>query len=441
MTSRPRARYSSASNPPTARDEPMADDLWSKLRRILREEKARSLLEPPEVPPEEYEAILRSVRRRMRREAACFNIARTAVEDRYQGFEDLPAGRRQTVLRSSRPQTLLALAQDLMRRSYAARFDHVRESLHLATLALEVVEHIGRTGYLSRPVLADLESEALAYLGNAQRISSDLARAVETFERAERWREAGTGDRILRADLLRLRAYLLNSQGEAAQAAQLQDREIVLRRLMGDRAGLGEALVARGLTASWDEGPTDRTCAYMKEGAELVATNELLLTALHGLAEAFARAGQAGDALVALEGTPLLLLAVNLKKYEMSHHWIQALTFRAFGDYAWAARRLEDVRVALKEAGRERLAAVAAMDLVAVYAAQGRYREAQALASEAWLTFQNEGLAQAGAAALLSLTKALQDESATGAVAMAIANYVARLQHNKRARLELPADE
>ncbi len=418
----------------------MGDDLWDKLRHIL--EKHRALLEPADARPEDYEGgLFNRVRRRMGYEAARLKIARTAVEDHYQGFEEFPAGRRQTVLRSSRPQLLVTLAQDLMRRSYEARFDRARDSLRLATLALEVVEHIARTDYLPPPAVADLEAEALAYLGNAYRITSEMPRAVETLERAERRREAGTRDRALRADLLNFRIALAESRGDAREAARLLEREIALRRLLGDPGKLGKALVMRGLNACWDEGPTDRAIAYMKEGAELVDTNELLLTALHGLAEAFARDGRGGDALVALEGTPLLLLIINLERYQTAHHWNQALAFRALGDYAWSARRLEDVRAELKQAGRKHLAAVAAMDLVAVYVGQGRYREARVMAAEAWQTFQDEGLDQAGAAALLSLTKALQEETATGALAVAIANHVARYQHNRHARLELPADD
>ncbi len=414
-------------------------DLWNKLREILESQGGRKLLEPPEVRPEDYDrGLFYRVRRRIRQEAACIEIARTTVEDRHQGFEDLPAGRRQTVLRSSRPQTLIALAQDLVRRSYAARFDDVRGSLRLATHAVEVVEEISRTDYLSPEALADLEAEALGYLGNAQRIASELPRAEETLERAERKREAGTGDRALRAELLWLRAALSDARGEAGEAAKLRDREIALRRLIGDPAKLGMALVCRGLSECWDEGPTERACAFMKEGTELVDDYHPMLIALLGLAEAFARAGSGGDALMALGTAPMLVMLVKLEGYQTSHDWVQALAFRALGDYAWSARRLEEVHVQLKQRGRERLAAVAAMDLVAIYVEQGRYREAQGLAAGAWLTFKKEGLDRAGAAALLSLTTALRDEKATGAVAVAVANYIARYQHNRHARLELP---
>ncbi len=419
----------------------MADcDLWDKLREILESQGGRKLLEPPEVSPEDYDrGLFYRVKRRMRHEAARFEIARTAVEDHYRGFENLPAGRRQTVLRSSRPQLLIALAQDLMQRSFDARFNDVRASLRLATLAVEVVGHVGRNDYLSPLALADLEAEALAYLGNAQRIASELARAEQTFERAERRREVGTRDRALRAHLLWLRALLADARGDAREASRLQDQEIALRRLLGDPAKLGVALVGRGLSVCWDEGPTERACALMKEGAKLVDKHEMILIAVHGLAEAFARSGMGADALIALGTVPMLLMLVEAEgDFRTRYEWVQALALRALGDHAWSARQLEDVRAALKQQGRPRLAAVAAMDLLAVYVELGRYREAEKLATEAWLTFQGEGLDRAGAAALLSLVKAVQDETATGAVAVAIANHVARYQHNRHARLELP---
>ncbi len=417
----------------------MADrNLWDKLREILESQGARKLLEPPEVSPEDYDrSLFYRLQRRVRCEAARFKIARTAVEDHYRGFQDLPAGRRQTVLRSSRPQLLIALAQDLMQRTLDARFGDVRETLRLATLALEVVEHVGRLDYLSPPALADLEAEALTNLGNAQRIASELARAVETFERAERRRQAGTGDRALRAHLLWLRALLADAHGDAREAARLQDQEIALRRLLGDPAKLGVALVGRGLSACWDEGPTDRACALMKEGAELVDKHEMILIAVHGLAEAFARAGKGAESLVALGTVPMLLMFVE-GSFRTRYDWVQALAMRALGEYAWSARQLEDTRAALLQEGRMRLAAVAGMDLLAVYVELGRYREAEQLAAEAWAVFEDQGLDRAGVAALLSLTKALQEETATGAVAVAIANHVARYQHNRHARLELP---
>lgn len=414
-------------------------DLWNKLRQLLDSRGARELLHPPaRVRPQDYDRVFRRVVRRMRPEAARLALARNAVEDRYQGFENLPAGRRRTVLQSSGPQMLVALAQDLVLRSYAARFDDVRDSLRLATQAVEVVEHIGRRDYLSPPALADLEAEALAYLGNAQRIASKLPPAEKTFDQAEKRREAGTGDRALRADLLMLRAYLQNARGQSGAAARLQDRQIALRRLLGDPARLGVALIDRGFTACWDEGPTERACAFMKEGTELVDDYQPMLAALLGLAEAFARAGSGGDALIALGTAPMLIMLVNSETFETSHSWIQALAFRALGDQAWAARRLEEVRVALNQQGRTRLAAVAALDLLAVYVELGRYREAQALGAEASLTFQNEGLGHAGTAALAMLADAVRKETASGAVAVAIANFIARYQHNRHARLELP---
>jgi len=331
---------------------------------------------------------------------------------------------------------VVTLARDLMARSFEARFHDTSESLCLARLANEVAQKVGETGYLSAENLADLHAEGWAFLGNAERINSNMGAAETALRAAEEALEDGTGDRDLKADLLSFLASLRSSQGRAVEAAQLFDREIALRRLLGDQERLGVALVDRGRMVCWAEGPTIEACQFVRDGLELVKDRHVFLMGLLVLAEAFARDDRGFDALLLLSDAKLVMGLLEPGRFESRYRWIRGITYRALGELERAEELLVPVRAELVANELTAPAAVVTMDLVSVFAHQQRFREARILAAEAHELLLAQGLENKALAASLLLQKALAAETEVSRMAVAVANFFARHGYNRSARLE-----
>jgi hypothetical protein len=203
---------------------------------------------------------------------------------------DLPEGRRTMVLRSSSPAVRADRVRELIDASIEQRSRYGERSLRLAELAAEAALVLEESVFLRPERLADLRAEALANLGHAHLVFSNLARAERAARRARRLRTSGTGDRRLEAELLSLDASILGFEEEAERAARLRDREIELRRDLGDRERLALALVHRGLLSSWFE-PLLVMCDFLQEGVRLSEDPGVMLVALQILAEALEREG------------------------------------------------------------------------------------------------------------------------------------------------------
>ncbi len=411
-------------------------DLIEFLRANLSPEELAELRAEVQVSETaDYDDVIRRVGSKLKPDEEHFRFARARVELRYKDLLELPKGRRLTILGNSSPILLLVLLRHLIECSYEARFCHHERSSELAMLAVEVAEAIAAGSYLSVGDSADLMAEALAYLGNARRINSDLPGAESCFAMARAYLEVGTGDRTVKAVILRLLAFLRVDQGRCQDAVELIDREIPLRRLLGDQEELGIALIQRGWASCWTE-DTALAADYFKKGVALVKEPRLSLQALHALAEALAREGHSFDAWGSLMAATLSLRELQGEWFEIQDRWIRGLIRRASGELQLAGKLLRSVCDELRASGRTFLLAIASLDLACVYTAQGKLDEVEQLAAEAYAIFKAEGLEERALTAVVVLQEAIEAERVTEGLAVAVANFLARFPYNKALRFE-----
>ncbi len=387
----------------------------------------------PATKPSDYDAALAKLEKRL--SALQYQVSRNRerVRDRYSQLEEQPEDRRRMLFENSPPPLLLALAYGLMQQSYAERFDNVRRSLQLAEIAVEAATRVERTDYLASEVAADLEAEALVHLGNARRLNSDLAGAERAFERAEEYRLQGTRDRELHTDLLRHLAFLRVDQGSSADAGKLMDREIAIRRLIGDEEKLGEALINRGMVSPWFE-PLERACEFLAAGVSLVADPRTQLLALFPLGEALARKGKGFQAWKVACHTDTVLLLTGAEALQVRNRAIKGIALRAAGELQDAERELTAARDEFSEQGRELQAAIAALDLACVCAAQGRVEDVGKLASHAQVVFTRERVGKEALRAVLTLQQAAEAERVTEQLAVEVVNFVVRSRQDRSLR-------
>lgn len=412
-------------------------DLIEFLRRKLSPEDL-ALLEGDIGAPSEggYDAVIQRVAAKLKTVEKQYSFARSRLELRSQDLLELPSGRRLTLLRSSSPVLLLVLYRSLIEKSYSERFGNRSRSLDLAILAVEIAEAVAESCYLSKTDAEDVLAEARAYLGNARRINSDMAGAEKELKRAEGHLARGSGDRIARADFLKFSAHLRVGQGSSRQAAGLLDREIALRRLLGDSYALAVALVDRGWVSNLIEEPAATAFAFFKAALPLVDDHRLTLQAVHSIAERLARDGKGLKAVKFLDSVQLPLYKVREERFEIQHMWIEGIACAALNELAEAENFLLRVRADLARLYATHKLAIASLDLACVYAAQGKLEEVKQLAEEAFSIFTAEGLEERALTAVVVLQEATEAERVTEGMAVAVANFLARFPYNKALRFD-----
>ena len=80
------------------------------------------------------------------------------------------------------------------------------------------------------------------------------------------------------------------------------------------------------------------------------------------------------------------------------------------------------------------------LDLAAACAAQGKIREVQEIAQEAYAIFRAEGLDKRALAALIVLQRAALTEKLTEALAVRVANFIVGYQYDRNLRFEPGSD-
>ncbi len=390
-----------------------------------------------ELEEADYQTVIRRVVAKLKGVEGLHALARSRLEVQYKDdLLDLPEGRRLTLLRNSPPILLLVLFRHFLEQSYAARFGDVVVSLQLAKLALEIAEAVVSTDHLTAADSEDLLAEANAYLANARRINSDLTGAAEALDAAEAHFAQGTRDRAVKADLLKFMALLHATRGECQEAADLLDREIALRKLLGQEAELGAALVDRGWIACWLES-VDTACDYFQNGLNLVDDDpRITLVALFALAEALARSGRGLEAWDTICQARVPMAKVQSERFELNDRWIRGLACRAVREVDRAERYLASVRTDLESREQWNFLALASLDLASVHAAQGRLEDVRRLTEEAFAIYKAEGLEQRALTAVVVLQEAIEAERVTEGLAVAVANFLARFPYNKALRFD-----
>lgn len=360
---------------------------------------------------------------------------RALVEERYADLIDSPDGRHETLLRDSAPSTLLALSHDLMRRSYAARFDDPRRCLALARRAVEAVERLAETDYLSEESKADLRAEALLHLGNAQRIGSDLRAAEDSLREADVLLQLGTRDQLLRAQLFSFFGSLRFAEGRLEEAGRAFRQETHVRRLIGDSGGLGSAFVNRGVVAS-AMGSLSEACDLLREGVRQVEEARIAVLALTPLAESLARSGYAAESWKVISRAEAALGLLGEHGLEVRVRWVRGVSCFALGQLGRAETTLLEVRRALRAQGRSLQEAMLSMDLACVLAAQGRFSALRKLAAEVHEAFLTEGLERRALDVFLMFYRKVRQGEASVDLVVDVTNFLARFQYDRDARFE-----
>jgi len=282
------------------------------------------------------------------------------------------------------------VAQNLLRRSWQARYSDVASCRRLAALAVAIAD---------QTTDADLQAEAYAHLGNAERLCTRHSDAEDALNLAEaRW-VSGSRAPSTAALLWEFRGSLFESVRDfesAIRALRVAER---YHCQIGDPEGIAKVNVKLGIVLGLG-GDSHGAIKHLRSAIRTTASEDLLRFAVQPLLRFLTEAGEAEAALIVLRqcaglihnGSPLYTLKVA---------WHQGKIDLALGTFEAAGQIFMEVRDHYLHRGMAMEAALVSLDLAVSYARLRRRDKVKAVASEIEPLFQALGIGPEAAAARL----------------------------------------
>jgi len=379
-----------------------------------------------------YDAALDRAFAAVRREAPRLEREARVTDEAHAAL--VAAGLSGVTARGTRRFRGPALCRALLLRSQELRHQNPTEMVRLAQLAVLTAGNLNANVHGETRV-ADLQAQAWAELGNAQRITGDLLAAERALARALTLFHQGTQDPLLGARLLSLQASLLGDQRRFGEALELLKEVEETYELFGESQQAGGALVKRGLYTGY-AGDAEEAVILLRRGLATIdaeADPQLAVAGVHNLARFLMDSGRPREARAILWRHRTFYEQHAERIVLLKRVWLQGQIDAALGQLDRAARRLAEALRGFDEARLGYQAALAALDLSEVLLREGKSKMAAGLVEQAAETFLALGIAREAIGALSLLQQAFEKEVATATAVQRVAAFFRRLEHNPTA--------
>jgi tetratricopeptide (TPR) repeat protein len=306
----------------------------------------------------------------------------------------------------------VGLVEELLERSRGLRHENVASTVQYAQLARLAAENLDPGRYGGERV-ADTRARAWAELGNAYRIADDLKQADQALAEAQALAETGSGDPLLAASIADLTASLRCHQRSFADAFRLLDTAYNLYIDHGDRHRGGRALISKGIYTGYS-GQPEAALRLLSDGLRLIDHGRepaLVAQALHATLRAYVDLGDHGFARVFVGKLRWLYVEHGGTMDFLKLSWLEGQIAAGLGDLSRAESAFVEVRAGMAEAGLAFKAALAGLDLAAVWFRQGKIGRIPPLVDEMLEAFQARGIDREAFAAVLLLRDAHRQQS------------------------------
>jgi tetratricopeptide (TPR) repeat protein len=319
------------------------------------------------------------------------------------------------------------LCQYLLKKTRETVFENPAEAVEKALVAIRLAGHLGED-YHPGWVL-DLQARALAYLGNALRVTGELKAADYAFLRAEEnLGRSGTGNIQMEAEVLSLRASLKLDQRLFGQAHESLDLALTLYRQAQDLAGIATVLLQKVKLVK-AEGNIDASIKLLREAlGEIEAANQprLHAYALQSLLASLTLIGRNEEATELLPSVREIFRDTAEPIDWLRLRWTEASIAQGLGRTAEAEVAYREVQGKFLELRKSYDAALVSLDLATLLAEEGRTEELKGIAAEILPVFESREVQQEATAALLLFQRACAEEKATVGLVRQIAAILRR---------------
>ncbi|HKH49846.1 MAG TPA: hypothetical protein VKM72_34770 [Thermoanaerobaculia bacterium] len=306
------------------------------------------------------------------------------------------------------------LCESLLARSQACRHHDPEQMVLLAERAAAIAADLDPFTY-GPELTSDLRARCLAELGNAHRVADDIEGAERALRSATQESARGTQDPLLLARIMDLTASLRGAQRRFGEALELLDAVYRLYESHGDRHNAGRALISKGLYTGYDNDP-EEAVRLLSAGLTLIhpaSDSKLVISAVHNLITFLADCGRFREAQRLLRRARPAYDAEGDRLNLIKLRWLEGKIAAGLGRLGRAEQLLGQASQELEAAGLHYHAAVASLDLAAVWLSQGKTAETRALVEELVTTFRARRIAREALAALVLLRKAFDRDGGT----------------------------
>lgn len=322
-------------------------------------------------------------------------------------------------------------------RSWQLRHDDPQAMVHLAWLAAENARRIDPCQYGAAHV-CDFQAEAYAELGNAYRVADRLHEAGVELARARACFERGTRAETLEIRLLELEASLAADRRQFGRARMDLLKVLAYYQRTRDLHLTGRALVKMGLYAGY-AGELEKGIELLERGLAQVDSKrdpELACAAAHNLILFLVDSGRFPEAKKLRLVHSRHLMQAGGRVNEIKFRAMEGRIDLGLGKYARAESIFRETVRGFEEVGLPIMAGIESLDLSAALLAQGKAREAKAVALATVETFTRLEIQREAFQAVILLRNAFEVQKATQEMVEEVARFLQRSEIDPALRFE-----
>ncbi|MFP5289323.1 MAG: hypothetical protein ACLGI9_26555 [Thermoanaerobaculia bacterium] len=350
-----------------------------------------------------------------------------------QVLELLATGGLEALLKAPDNLERLTTCEALLDRSWVLRHHDPEEMKQLAQFAVLVADRL-RVEEIGSEELLSLRCRAWTELGNAFRVNDELDEAEEALGRAaELYRLSGLRDDLLGARLYTVLASLYGARRHFKMALTGFDAAVGIYRKCGDGHLVGRTLITKGIFIGY-EGDADEAVRLIRRG--LVSIDErrdpgLVFSAHQTLARFLSDCGHFREAQITLWHLRRNWLDMGGRVNQLKVRWLEGQIEASQGKLGRAEEALQEVKQGFAEADLPYKAALAGLELGAVWLRLGRADEAEKVVLECTEVFFSRRIQRETMAAVLVARKATEMKLLTLEV---LNSVIERLRREERER-------
>jgi tetratricopeptide (TPR) repeat protein len=348
----------------------------------------------------------------------------------YARLMDLPETVRRERLHQDKAYHTRAVVDLMLGEAKEAWHQDIHRAEVITLLALDLLGHLDTEQY-GRETLADLGAKVWAYQGNVDRLRLRWKKAAAAFHQAEEHLAQGSGDLLLRAGVWDLKATLHGDLRELDTRLRILEEVIAVYREMGETHLAGRTLVGRANTL-WEMARVEEAIHCMHQALDQLDPQQdprLQFFARHNLMFFLCEAGREEEAARLLEVFRPHYLQYPVPAAQLRLRWLEGKIALGTGSLSEAEAAFAATQKGWEEQGEGYDSALAALDLAAVYAMQGRTADLKRLATELFTTFQTHDIHREAYAALILFRQAADLDQVGLEVVKKVASLIDRSQH------------
>lgn len=444
-------------------DHPSREELWAVCQVGLAPERSREvfvhLLTPcphclaeamnapslvsgltltrPELTPEQEAAYDEAIERAMRRAIEhAHNLTRQERQAR-KALDLLEREGEKALARLPRNLEPYARMRAFLTRSWQLRHNDPQAMVKLAWLAAHISQRLAPRQYGAAQV-CDFQAEAFAALGNAYRVSDRLQEAGVELARARELFERGTREEGLEIRLLELEASLAADQRQFGRARTDLLKVLAYYKRNRDIHFAGRTLIKMGLYAGY-AGDFEKGIGLLEKGLTQVDSGwdpELACAAAHNLILFLVDSGRFPEARKLRLVHSRHLMQPGGRVNEIKFRALEGRIDLGLGKYARAESIFREVVAGFEEVNLPIMAGIESLDLSAALLAQGKTREAKAVALATVETFTRLEIQREALQAVILLRNAFDVRKATQGMVEEVARFLQRIEIDPALRFE-----